>query len=286
VPVMDPRLTPARDDLAAAHLKGVVEAERYVEPVDLQCIAAAASIRRAPSDVAAMDDQLLAGEVFAALEQVDGWAWGFSRSDAYVGWVRLDAFSENPNTPDHRVTALRSYAFSAPDFKSAPRCLVSLNSVFEAGQKQGRFVEALGLGWVVESHCAPFNEYASDFVSIAEQFTGSPYLWGGKESLGLDCSGLLQMALLAVGVSLPRDTDQQEAHLIGIWDNVTEDPVRRRGDVVFWPGHVGIMTDPEHLLHANATSMDVTSEAFCEAERRIRESENPVRTIMRMPLAR
>jgi hypothetical protein len=286
VPVLDPRLTPARHDLAAAHLKGVVEAERYVEPVEMQCVAPAAPIRRAPSDVAPMDDQLLAGEGFAVLEQTDGWAWGFSRADAYVGWVNLNALSGVPNKPDQRVCALRTYAFSSPDFKSAPRCLLSLNSVFEAGQKQGRFVEALGLGWVVADHCAPINKFASDFVAVAEQFRSAPYLWGGKESLGLDCSGLLQMALMAAGMTCPRDADQQEAHLIENWDTVTDQSVRRRGDVVFWPGHVGIMTTTTALLHANATTMDVTSEAFSEAELRIRESENPVRTIVRMPPAR
>ena len=118
---------------------------------------------------------------------------------------------------------------------------------------------------------------------MAESFLAAPYLWGGKESLGLDCSGLTQMALRASGIDVPRDADQQETALTFVWRNVTLDGNRERGDIVFWPGHVGIMTDSENLLHANASSMDVALEPFAEAEARIRQAENPVRTILRQP---
>lgn len=278
---LDPRLTPARPDLAAAHLKGLVEAQRFVEPVNRQCTVAAAPIRRAPAADAAMDDQLLAGEVFAMLEERNGWGWGFSRADGYVGWVDLAGFGDEVFAPDRRVDVLRTYAFSKPDIKSPPRHLLSLNSLIHAGRREGRFVEAVGLGWVVEAHTGGLDEHAGDFVAVAESFLGTPYLWGGKESLGLDCSGLTQMALRAAGIEVPRDTDQQEALLKAQWRDVTADPDRERGDIVFWPGHVGIMTDSEHLLHANASSMDTTLEPFAEAEARIRDKENPVRTIVR-----
>ena len=278
---LDPRLTPARPDLAAAHLKGQVEAERFVEPVDRQAIAASAPIRRTPEPHGAVDDQLLAGDVFALLEEKDGWGWGFSRADGFVGWVELLALSEEVEPVDHRVTALRTYAFSEPDLKSEPNLLLSLNCSFRAGRRESRYVEAIGLGWIFTGHCAPLDEAAGDFVAVAESFLGAPYLWGGKESLGLDCSGLVQMALLAAGSALPRDSDQQEAYCAANWTDVTASTDRQRGDVVFWPGHVGIMTDSEHLLHANAHWMDVTLEAFEEAERRIREGHAPVRSIFR-----
>lgn len=278
---LDPRLTPARPDLAAAHLKGHVEAERFVEPVDRQAVVAAAPIRRSPDPAGAMDDQVLAGEVFAVLEERSGWGWGFSRAGGYVGWVDLSGFGDTVRTPDRRIAVLRTYAFSRPDIKSAPNHLLSLNALISAGRREGRFVEAEGLGWVVEAHTDTLETHAGDFVAVAEGFLGAPYLWGGKESLGLDCSGLLQMALRAAGLEVPRDADQQEAALKDIWPDVTGIADRERGDVVFWPGHVGIMTDSEHLLHANAGFMEVTLEPFVEAEARIREQENPVRTIVR-----
>jgi cell wall-associated NlpC family hydrolase len=176
---------------------------------------------------------------------------------------------------------LRTYAFSEPDIKSEPDCLLSLNALISAGQRRGRFVEARGIGWVIEAHTGALDDAAGDFVAVAEAFLGTPYLWGGKESVGLDCSGLTQMALRAAGIEVPRDTDQQERALKAMWRDVTGNPERERGDIVFWPGHVGIMTDSEHLLHANASSMDTTLEPFADAEARIREAENPVRTIVR-----
>lgn len=281
---LDPRLTPARPDLAAAHLKGQVEAERFVEPVDWQCHIPAAPIRRTPSPTGAMDDQLLCGEVFAVLEEVEGWGWGFSRADGYVGWVDLGGFTHAVLPVNRKISVLRTYVFSEPDIKTAPECLLSLNALIDAGERRGRFLAAKGLGWVIEAHTATLDEHAADFVAVAEAFLGAPYLWGGKESLGLDCSGLVQMAMRAAGHDVPRDADQQEAALKARWPEVTADPERQRGDVVFWPGHVGILTDSEHLLHANGHTMDTTLEPYAEAEARIREGGTPVRTIIRVPL--
>lgn len=280
---MDHRLTPARADLAASFLKDRVTADRYVDPVDHYCVAPSAPIRRAASHQAGMDDQVLHGEIFAVLEEVEGWCWGFSRADGYVGWVEAAALSSQGIAPDHRITALRTYLFPEPDFKKPPLALLSLNARFAAGERDGKFLEARGQGWVTAEHCAPLATTTSDFVAVAEAHLGAPYLWGGKESLGLDCSGLVQMALAAAGIDVPRDADQQEAALKSIWDDVTEQSQHQRGDIVFWPGHVGILTDSEHLLHANAFTMDVTLEPFAEAEARIRASENPVRTIVRPP---
>jgi len=283
VSVLDPRITPARPDLAASHLEGQVEAERFVDPVDYQAVDPVLPIRRGPDRLAGMDDQLLFGDVFAVLEERDGWGWGFSRADGYVGWVEMSGLSREVDTVDRKIIALRTYAFSEPDFKSPPAALISLNASFHSGAQTGRFIEAANLGWIVSDHTASLDHAAPDFVAVAESFLAAPYLWGGKESLGLDCSGLLQMALVAAGIDAPRDADQQEQFLKARWRDVTQDTERARGDVVFWPGHVGVMTDSEFFLHANAYTMDTTLEPFAEAEQRIREKENPVRTIMRPP---
>lgn len=278
---LDPRLTPARPDLAASFLKGRVEAGRFVDPAAYLTLDPVLPIRRAPDRLAGMDDQLLFGDGFSVLEIRDGWAWGYSGRDGYVGWVELSGLSDQLWQPTHRVAALRTYAFSEADFKTAPSALLSLNAHVKIVETEGRFGRAEALGWMVMDHLTALDEPAGDYVAVAEGFLGAPYLWGGKESLGLDCSGLTQMALQAAGIAVPRDTDQQERHLKAIWQDVTDDPERQRGDIVFWPGHVGIMTDSEHLLHANAHTMDTTLEAFAGAEARIREKENPVRTILR-----
>lgn len=280
---LDRRLTPARADLAAGFLKGKINADRYVDPVDRRCILPSAAIRRDADATAGMDDQVLYGEAFAVLEERDGWCWGFSRADGYVGWVEASALSGETLKADRKITALRTYLFPEPDFKKPPLALLNLNAQFTAGQAEGKFVEARGAGWITAEHTALLAEHASDFVAVAEAHLGAPYLWGGKESLGLDCSGLVQMALAAAGIDVPRDADQQEAALKAIWDEVTGSDTLARGDIVFWPGHVGILTDSEHVLHANAYTMDVTLEPFAAAERRIREAENPVRTIVRAP---
>ncbi|MEE2525503.1 NlpC/P60 family protein [Hyphobacterium sp. HN65] len=277
-----PRLLPARPDLAAAHLKGRVEAERFVEPVEMQVTAGCTAIRREPRDDGAMDTQALFGEVFAVLEERDGWAWGFSRYDGYVGWVDMTALSQPVSPATHRVSALRTYLFSEPDLKSAPNCLVSMNAKIAAGQQEGRFIDVGGRGWIFEGHVVPLGHAEPDFVSVAERFVGSPYFWGGKESLGLDCSGLLQCALEAAGIPVLRDAWMQEADLGARYPVIPNTAARRRGDVVFWAGHVGIMTDADHIVHANATFMETVIEPVAETERRAVESGSPVTSVVRV----
>ncbi|MCW5724892.1 MAG: C40 family peptidase [Maricaulaceae bacterium] len=276
----DPRLTPARGDIAAAHLRGVVQAERYVEPADHTVIACCAPIRRAPNADAPMDDQALFGETFAVLEEKHGWGWGFSRADGYVGWADMAALGPAAPPPTHRVVALRTYLYAEPDLKSPPRRLISLNAKLRPGRTEGRFADT-GQGWVFAGHIAPLDDHEADFAAVAEQFLGTPYLWGGKESVGLDCSGLLQMALEAAGVSIPRDSDQQEQALSGRWTVIAADAPKRRGDVVFWPGHVGIMLDEAQLLHANAHHMQTAVEPLAEAVARISARGLDVRTVAR-----
>jgi cell wall-associated NlpC family hydrolase len=276
------RLIPARPDLAAAHLEGTIAADRFVVPVDHQVIQGATAIRRTPAADGAMDTQGLFGEVFAVLEKKNGWAWGFSRHDGYVGWVEVRALSADVQAVTHRVSALRTYLFSKPDLKSAPRALLSMNAKINAGERSGRFVKAGDHGWVYAGHLASLDEAEADFVAVAERFVGAPYLWGGKESLGLDCSGLVQTALEAAGQSILRDTDMQEKELAENFIVLAPDAPRQRGDIVFWAGHVGIMTDADHIIHANATFMETVIEPSAETEKRAAGDGSPVTSVIRM----
>ncbi len=264
----DPRLTLARPDLAAASLEGLVRAERYAPTTVLACATPAAAIRRTPGQGAEQLDQLLFGEVFEVLEAVDGWAWGQARRDGYVGFVACANLTAPASLPTHRVSALRAYAFSEPSIKARPWGLLSMNALVAIEAREGRFARAEGSGWLVESQLAPIGQVETDLAGVAERFVGAAYQWGGRESQGLDCSGLVQQAHFACGRSCPRDTDQQAA--LG---RPIEPSALRRGDLVFWRGHVGLMLDEARLLHANAHHMAVTIEPLAVAIARTATTE-------------
>ena len=256
----DPRLTLARDGIAARSLEGLVPADRYVETTMRQTTVPSASLRRAPSPAAEQLDQLLFGELFEVLDGAEGWAFGKAVRDGYVGYVEAAALGAAGAAPTHTVRALRTYGFSEPSIKSAPVGLYSINALVAVEGREGRFLKTSG-GWFVEEHLVPVGEVEADHVGVAERFVGAPYQWGGRESLGLDCSGLVQQALYATGRTCPRDSDQQAASL-GVPVPPTE---LRRGDFVFWRGHVAMMSSEDSIVHANAYHMAVVIEPLAEA---------------------
>lgn len=259
---LDPRLTLARPDLASRALEGVVEAGAYADPRPMAAIVPAAALRRAPDLAAEQMDQVLFGEVFDVLDEADGFAWGQARRDGYVGFVETAALAPAGPAATHRVSAIRTYAFAEPSIKSRAFGPYSINSLLAVEAREGRFAKAAGAGWFVEAHLAPIGVFENDPAAVAERFLGAPYLWGGRESLGADCSGLVQQALLACGKAFPRDTDQQEmaGHAA---------PTLARGDLVFWKGHVAILLDADTILHANAHHMATAVEPLSEAVARI-----------------
>ena len=253
----DPRLTLARDGIAARSLEGIVPASRYIDTTVRQTVVASAALRRAPSPAAEQLDQLLFGELFEMLDEEDGWAFGQATRDGYVGYVDTAALGGPPKTPTHTVRALRTYAFSTPSIKAPPTGLYSMNALIADEGREGRFVSTAG-GWFVEEHLVPVGHAEADHVAVAERFVGTPYLWGGRESLGLDCSGLVQQALYASGRACPRDSDQQAT---------MGEPVEalRRGDLVFWRGHVAIMISADSIIHASGFHMTVIVEPLADA---------------------
>jgi hypothetical protein len=261
---LDPRFTLARPDLAAASLEGQVPAAAYRPTTAYRCIAPAAAVRSAPDAAVEQCDQLLFGEIFDVLEDDGGWAWGQARRDGYVGFVAMAQLAPGAPLPTHRIGALRAYAFAAPDIKSTPVGLYSLNALVRVEGEEGRFSRVLDSGWIVTSQLSPVGRFEADPAAVAERFLGAPYQWGGRESLGLDCSGLVQQALFACGLACPRDSDQQA--LIGR-------PIAHgelgRADLVFWRGHVGMMLDGARIIHANARDMAVSIEPLADALARI-----------------
>lgn len=259
----DPRVTLARKDLAVRALEGVVPADAYADPQVQAAIVPAAALRRAPDLGAEQLDQLLFGEIFDVLGEQDGFAWGRSRRDGYVGFVESVALASAGALPTHRVAAIRTYAFAEPSIKTRAFGPYSINVLVRIEAREGRFAKAAGTGWFIEDHLAPIGRFDHDPVAVAERFLGAPYLWGGRESLGLDCSGLTQQALLACGIAYPRDTDQQAQ----LGRPLTADELRR-GDLVFWKGHVAMMLDAERVIHANAHHMATAIEPLSQTRAR------------------
>ncbi len=261
---LDARLTLARGDAAALALEGVQEAGRYLRPEPMQAAFAVAALRREPSRTAEQLDQLVFGERFNVLERQGGWAFGQALRDGYVGWVRLETLTPAGPPPTHWVSALRTYAFGEASIKSAPVARLSMNALVRVELAEGRFARLEASGHVPQHHLSPLGAWATDVAAVAQAYLGAPYLWGGRDSVGLDCSGLVQQALYACGQAAPRDSDQQAT--LG---RAADPEALARGDLVFWRGHVGMMLDPQTLIHANAFHMAVAAEPLAEAVGRI-----------------
>jgi cell wall-associated NlpC family hydrolase len=280
---LDQRRNVFRRDLAAKSLYGKVSAPRYVQGFPAQVIRAAVPLRGRPSASEGFATEALYGETVTVYEERDGWAWVQLTRDRYVGYVPLDTLSQEIIRPTHRVRALGTFVYPAPDIKSPPLMHLSLNAELSVVGADERFCALQGGGFIVQRHVTERDRFARDFVEIAERFIGTPYLWGGRTRVGLDCSGLVQVALEAAGIEAPRDTDMQEAELgmEVLPANLEED--LRRGDLVFWKGHVGIMADSVTLIHANAHHMTVTAETLPEAVARIAKTGAEIRAIKRLP---
>jgi cell wall-associated NlpC family hydrolase len=276
----DPRITPARPDLAARHLEGQVTAARFVEGVPREVRDESAPLRREPTPDAPLDTEALKGERVTVYEtDQEGWCWGQLERDGYVGFIPANALAEPGPSATHVVAALRTLAFPGPSIKLPPVAGYSLGCRLVVMRTEGSLAVTPS-GYVPARHLAPVDARVEDFVAVAERFLGVPYLWGGKTSLGIDCSGLVQVALNAAGIACPRDSYMQEQAL---GDAVAADVAGlRRGDLVFWKGHVAIVRDAETLVHANAFHMAVAIEPIAETVARIAANGTPIRAVKRL----
>lgn len=246
----DPRTTPMRGGVEIADLKGTTHS------IDR----GRASMRSTPAHDAVQDNEILFGETATVFETKDGWSWCQASFDRYVGYVHDIALCE-PVSVDHRVTALSTPLLSGPEIKRATRDMLPFNARVRVLERANGYARIEKGGFVFEGHLAPLDEFAPDWVATAERFVATPYVWGGKTHAGMDCSGLVQTALAGSGIAAPRDTDMQEAEL----GTNCSDSSRRRGDIVFWNGHVGVMLDAERLIHANSFHVQVEIEPLSQA---------------------
>lgn len=268
---LDPRLTPARPHVADLRLRDRVAAARYVAGTRRRVTVPSAPLRRAPAADAGLDTEALLGDAVDLYDTADGFAFVQLARDGYVGYLPAESLGPADPEPTHRVTALRTFLYPEPDLKRPVLGHLSLGARLAATGEAGAYLETPG-GYVFARHSAPVDAREPDYAATAARLAGTPYLWGGRTSLGLDCSGLVQLCLDAAGLPCPRDADMQERAL---GQALTFDPARpevaglRRGDFVFWRGHVGLMVDPETLIHANGHHMAVAAEPLAGAVARI-----------------
>ncbi|MHC2299574.1 cell wall-associated NlpC family hydrolase [Rhizobium mongolense] len=268
--MLDRRLNAYRPDLAEASLEGKVEALRFVSGTPARVAVPVAPLRPQPEPSVGIDTELLLGEDVTVLDRAGGWCWVKARSDGYVGYMPEEMLSDSQAEPTHIVTVQRTFLYPQPELRKPYNSVLSMGSrVRVAGEAEvrGNHYVVLEDGTAIFArHVQPVTSGKDDdYVEIASRFMNAPYLWGGRSGLGIDCSGLVQLAMLMTGKSAPRDTDMQAASLGARIDRSG----LRRGDLVFWKGHVAIMEDPETIIHANGYTMTVARENFEAAVKRI-----------------
>ncbi|MCA6105941.1 C40 family peptidase [Bradyrhizobium cenepequi] len=278
----DPRLTPTRGDIAAKYLEGKVSAERFVAGEEFEVAHALAPLWGAPRSDATLLTQALKGERVTIYDRTsEGFAWGQLNGDGYVGWLPDAALTKPSAAPTHKVTALRTFAFPGPSIKLPPVETLPLGARLNLAREDGGFAVTRE-GWhLPRRHVGGIDAIETDFVAVAERFVGTPYLWGGKSSLGIDCSGLVQVALTAAGTGCPRDSDMQQQGL-GRELSAAETKKLQRGDLIFWKGHVAIVRDAATMVHANAHHMATVIENTAEAIARIKAAGSDILAIKRL----
>ncbi|MEZ5871504.1 MAG: NlpC/P60 family protein [Nitratireductor sp.] len=270
---LDRRLNAWRDDLADARLEGRVVSARFVESEPFWVNVPVADLRREPRHDCGIDHQLLEGEEVEMFEQSGDWAWIRSSIDGYVGWVAASSLKRGTFTATHGITAPRTFVYPGADLKFPHQRALSMGSLVNVvAEEQTRGTNYLQLadgGFIIARHAAPAGQMADDYVAVAQSLIRTPYLWGGTSGFGIDCSGLVQLAMRMCGRTVLRDSDMQAASIGKEIDPGSNWSNLQRGDLVFWKGHVAIVEGEGMLLHANGNTMDVTSEPLVAAIERI-----------------
>ncbi|CAM1639133.1 Endopeptidase [Bartonella apihabitans] len=272
---LDPRLHAYRPDLADEALRGQVEASRFVRGSLKRIVAPVAALYKIPDTLSERQSECLFGEDVKVFEEKNGFCWVQAQQDGYVGYIEQSKIGSIGNHPTHRVNVPRTFQYRDADLRSPMISPLSMGSrisvVSEAETRGTRYARLDNGSFVVFNHIIPVSTVADDYVTIAESFIHTPYLWGGKSGLGIDCSGLVQLALMMTGRMVLRDTDMQQAT---IGKDIAPEDGLQRGDLVFWKGHVAIMVDSGTLIHANGASMDVRKENLDHAIERIAKNHS------------
>ncbi|MGH1419960.1 MAG: NlpC/P60 family protein [Hyphomicrobiaceae bacterium] len=279
---VDPRRNLFRPDLAASVLEGRVNAREFVDGKPAQVQRASVPVRLRPEPLCGLETEVLFGDIVTVYEQKNGWSWVQLNRDHYVGYIPSETLSSQIVHATHRIKSIGTFVYPSPTIKTPPMAHLSINTQIGVADMNEEFCKLETGGFVVSRHVAPLDRFAKDYVEVAERFIGTPYLWGGRTRVGIDCSGLVQVALEAAGFKPPRDTDMQQNE-VGSSVLVPDDlEGLRRGDLIFWKGHVGIMVDGIMMLHANGYHMSTVIETLPEAAARMARVAGPIIAIKRL----
>jgi cell wall-associated NlpC family hydrolase len=273
---LDARMNVHRADLADEALRGQVQATQFVQGVARQVTKPIVSVLKKPQKDSPQTSQALMGETCLAFEIKNDFAWVKFDRDCYVGYVEASALRADIQVPTHKVIAPSTLLYPKADLKSSPADFLLRHTQMTVVAAHGQYVELQSGGFVFAKHLGALDHREKDFVAVAEEYLHAPYFWGGKSVHGIDCSGLVQTALQACGIEAPRDSDMQEKALGKV---VVDHRHLRRGDLIFWQGHVGIMQNATHLIHANGHAMKTTSEPLADV---VARSETPITSIKRL----
>lgn len=275
---MDRRTTPFSGRVAATRLRDAVDAEVYADGEPMQVRGNPFLLDRPEG---ARDRQMLTGDGFVCLDRRDGWAYGIAGKDGYCGWIPEEALVAEV-APTHRVKARTSWVYPDAAVREPPLFDTHFGAPVRVLDAQGAWCRVLSggvEGYLPAAHLRPIDEREADPVAVLRLFLGTPYLWAGNTGFGIDCSGLVQAALLACGHACPGDSDLQEQALGA---PLPEREPGRAGDLWFWRGHVAMQADDTTLIHATGHAMAVIAEPLETALARIAAAGTPVSSHRRL----
>ena len=275
--IFDTRITPIRRDLASTAYKAIVKRKKYVT-------AKLATVKSAFTPLysnkgSKLSTQLLYGEECDVFETKNGWSWIQSRRDNYVGYTPTINLTRKIYKPNSKVISLRTVIYTKPDIKSVTKGYLSFNSLVEVIKIKGKYSLIKNLGWCPSLDLAKIKSSKFNHIDLSKQYLDTPYLWGGRDSMGIDCSGLVQNLHQINNRPFPRDTDMQE---IFVTNEVKYEKDLKAGDLVFWKGHVAMMIDNSNIIHANAYHMKTAIEPLSTAKKRILKSNGKIKKLGRL----
>ena len=267
----DRRITAIRKDIASDYFKGLIKRKKFVEGVKHTVISNYSPLHSSKSST--ISSQLLFGEQVYVFDQSNGWSWVQGMRDGYVGYTPSKNLKKQRIKSSHKVSSLRTFVYSSSNIKSDVITYLSLNSLVLISDRRNNFVKIKNLGWCFKNDFEKISKSNFNIVELSKKYLGTPYLWGGRDSMGIDCSGLVLNIMQMNCINFPRDTDLQESF---VTKSIKYEKNLRAGDLVFWKGHVAMMVDKKNIIHANAFHMITNIEPLQTVKKRILKENGKV----------